>query len=127
MVSREARSRFMIMSVLSVALGVIFVLMTYLPAIFDGKRQPLFLRAVVLVVAVPAITGGLCMFFGMEWYCLEVDTSRKTHQATPSFRHAVYSTIRSGHLLPLGLSTANPTGRNENHLTTARPRIASVN
>ena len=71
-VSREARNRFMLMSVLSVVLGVIFVLMTYLPAIFDGKRQPLFVRAVVLIVTVPAIIGGLCMFFGMEWYCLEV-------------------------------------------------------
>jgi hypothetical protein len=40
MVSREARSRFMIMSVLSILLGVIFGLMTYLLAIFDGNVNP---------------------------------------------------------------------------------------
>ena len=85
MVSREARSRFMIMSVLSILLGIIFVFMTYLPAIFDGNRQPLFVRTVLLIIAVPAIVGGLFMFFGMEWYCLEVDPSRKPIRLLQAF------------------------------------------
>ena len=51
-------------------------MMAHHPNLFDAKQQPVTVRIVEVVVAIPAIIGGLCMFFGMAWYCLELDTSR---------------------------------------------------
>jgi hypothetical protein len=75
MVSRVARRRFMILSACSLVLGILVVLMTYQPKLFDGRQQPLAVRIVELIVVCPAIVGCLCMFFAMAWYCLMLDTS----------------------------------------------------
>jgi ABC-type multidrug transport system permease subunit len=74
-VSRVARRRFMILAACSPALGILLVLMTYQPRLFDEKQQPIAVRIVEIIVAFPAIVGGLCMFFAMAWSCLELDTS----------------------------------------------------
>jgi hypothetical protein len=77
MVSRHARRCFMVFSALSLVLGVVYLLMVYQPMIFDEKRQPFIVRLIETIIVLPSIVGGLCMFFGMEWYCLGVDVSRK--------------------------------------------------
>jgi ABC-type multidrug transport system permease subunit len=65
----------MILAACSPALGILLVLMTYQPRLFDEKQQPIAVRIVEIIVAFPAIVGGLCMFFAMAWSCLELDTS----------------------------------------------------
>jgi hypothetical protein len=77
MISRHARRRFMIMSFCSLLLGALFLLETYQPRLFDAKAEPIAIRVLETIAAMPAVLGGLCMFFGMEWYCLELDTSKK--------------------------------------------------
>jgi hypothetical protein len=74
MVSRVAQRRFMILAVCSLALGILGALITYHPKLFEPS-QPIPLKVVELIVLFPSIIGGLCMFFGMAWYCLELDTA----------------------------------------------------
>jgi hypothetical protein len=76
MVSREARRRFMILAACSVALDILLLLMRYQPQLFDEKHQLLAVGIVEVIVMFPAIIGSLCMFFGMAWYCLQLDTAR---------------------------------------------------
>jgi hypothetical protein len=84
MLSRHARRRFLILSALSLVLGVLFFL-TMHPAFFEGKRQSAIANIVAIIVCLPAVSGGLIMFLGMEWYCLEVDTSRKSVRLLRAF------------------------------------------
>lgn len=77
MISRQARRRFMIMTFCSLLLGTLFLLQTYQPRLFDANAQPIAIRVLETIAVLPAVLGGLCMFFGMEWYCLEADTSKK--------------------------------------------------
>lgn len=77
MVSRVARRRFLILSACSLALGFLLELLTYHPKLFDGvKHLPIAVRVTGAMVMVSAIGGGICMFFAMVWYCLELDTYR---------------------------------------------------
>ena len=77
MVSRVARRRFLILAVCSLELGILLALTNHHPKLFDGmQHQPIVVKIVGLIVLFTAIPGGLCMFFAMIWYCLELDTSR---------------------------------------------------
>jgi hypothetical protein len=75
----------MILTACSLVLGILFVLLTYQPKLFDGKQQPLAVRIVEVIVLFPAVIGGLCMFFAMAWYCLVLDTSNAFLRVLPAF------------------------------------------
>lgn len=84
MLSRHARRRFLVLSALSLVLGALFLL-TMHPAFLDAKQQSAIVKIVEIIVCLPAIPGGLLMFLGMEWFCLEVDTSRKSVRLLRAF------------------------------------------
>gem|GEM_PF-3694430 len=84
MLSRHARRRFLVLSALSLVLGVLFAL-TMHATFFEANQQSAIVKIVAIIVCLPAVSGGLIMFLGMEWYCLEVDTSRKSVRLLRAF------------------------------------------
>jgi hypothetical protein len=85
MVARAARRRFMIFAACSLTLGIVLMLLRYQSKLFDEQAKSLAVSVVAVIAMIPAIVGGLCMFFGMAWYCLEVDTPRVVLRALLAF------------------------------------------
>jgi hypothetical protein len=75
----------MIFAACSLALGIVLMLLRYQPKLFDEQAQSLAVSVVAVIAMIPVIVGGLCMFFGMAWYCPEVDTPHVVVRALLAF------------------------------------------
>jgi hypothetical protein len=118
-------SIFGLVGVISLVLGALFLL-TMHPAFLDAKQQSAIVKIVEIIVFLPAIPGGLLMFLGMEWFCLEVDTSRKSVRLLRAFMLLCTMPFGQVRLLLLNLPAANGMGRNENSLRVSPATSASA-